>query len=194
MLNSNVDKKYLCNSLDGVFAIVAMNNDVIFAARDPIGVRPLYYGIDSNDGSIAFSSEVKALQKFCQIVQEFPKGHYYTSDTNKFYCYNKIASQVNDYESYNQCTLKAVLETSVKKRLMSERPIGFFLSGGLDSSLISAIGAKYLGQIETFSIGIGDSPDLKAAKIVSEHIGSKHTEIRFTAEEGLKISFEKVFT
>ena len=194
MLDTNIDKKFICNSLDGVFAIVAMKGDVIFAARDPIGVRPLYYGIDSDDGSLAFASEVKGLQSFCEIIQEFPKGHYYTSETHKFHCYNKIASPVNDYISYNPQTLKVLLESSVKKRLMSERPIGFFLSGGLDSSLISAIGAKYLGQIETFSIGIGDSPDLKAAKIVSDHIGSKHTEISFTAEEGLDILRKVIYS
>ena len=192
MIDSGVHMFKICNSLDGVFSFVAMKGDIVYAARDPIGVRPLFYGIDSSDGSLTFCSEVKGLQDFCEYVAEFPKGHYYTSIDNKFHKYHDVKEVSKQFLPYSAQTLKAILESAVQKRLMSERPVGFFLSGGLDSSLIAALGSKFLGKIHTFSIGIGESPDLVAAKKVSDHIGSVHTEIKFTTNQALSILNEVI--
>lgn len=164
--------------LDGVFAIVATVSGSVIAARDPIGVRPLFYGYDEDD-NVFFSSEMKGLLDYCKEIKDFPPGHVMIDGvlTSKFH---------GPSTPFCRHTLQNMLVASVKKRLMTDRPVGFFLSGGLDSSLICAIGAKLIdGPINTFSIGIGDSPDLECAKKVSEFIGSKHTEIRFTVEEGL---------
>lgn len=183
MIEDGESMDFICNSLDGDFAFVAMKGDEIYAARDAMGVRPLFYGV--SDGLIHFCSEIKGLQDVCVEIKEFPKGCYYSSLYDEFYTYHDI-SKPNDIQlSYDPNTLRAILEASIEKRLMSDRPIGFFLSGGLDSSIIAAVAAKKLGKIKTFSIGIGDSPDLKAAKMVADYISSDHTEIKFTFEEGL---------
>ena len=193
MIENNVPMRDICNSLDGVFAFVAMKGSTILAARDPVGVRPLFFGINSDDASLAFCSEAKGLQDFCKIVLEFPKGHYYTSHDNLFHKYHAVERPSECVVPYSGSTLKFLLESAVEKRLMSERPVSFFLSGGLDSSLIAAIGAKYLKKIETFSIGIGDSPDLKAAKEVSTFINSKHTEVRFTTSEAKAVLTDVIY-
>lgn len=185
MIEDGESMDFVCNSLDGDFAFVAMKGDEIYAARDVMGVRPLFYGV--SEGMIHFCSEIKGLQNFCVDIKEFPKGSYYSSVEDEFYTYHDISVPNDKLISYNSKTLKAITEASIEKRLMSDRPVGFFLSGGLDSSIIAAVGAKKLGKIKTFSIGIGDSPDLKAAKTVADYIGSEHTEIKFTFDEGFKI-------
>lgn len=160
--------------LDGVFAIAAHVAGKFIIARDPIGVRPLFYG----DGGTFVSSEMKSLLPYCNEIRDFPPGWVMIDGILCPYYGYKIPYSVD--------TTCALLMASVKKRLMADRPVGFFLSGGLDSSLISSIGAKFSDEpIKTFSIGIGDSPDLKYAQIVANHIKSDHTEIRFTLEEGL---------
>lgn len=181
------DKNVLCNLLDGVFAFVLYDNEneTVFAARDPIGVRPLFYGY--KDNKICFSSEMKALLNVCTDINEFPPGHYYFY--NEFVPY--VTQVVNYRDAIEQCsleTLRYLLISAVEKRLDSERPVGFFLSGGLDSSLVCAISAKLMKKpINTFSIGIDESPDLINAQKVASHIGSIHTEITFTTDEALEI-------
>ena len=193
MLHNGTNVHDICNSLDGVFAFIAARGDVVYAARDPIGVRPLFYGHSTVDNSMAFASEIKALQSFCTDVFEFPNGHYYDSTDDSFHMYHNVGLQPSQNIPYHPQTLRNILESSVSKRLMSDRPVAFFLSGGLDSSLIAAIGAKLLGKIHTFSIGIGESPDLKAARKVAKHIGSSHTEVMFTAEEGISAMKDVVY-
>lgn len=175
-----------CNLLDGVYSFVLhnFNTDTVFAARDPIGVRPLFYGYIQE--SICFASEAKALVDICEFVKEFPPGHYYNN--KKFVCYAE--PKVSYERAINHCsyeTLKHLLISAVEKRLDSERPVGFFLSGGLDSSLVCSISSRLLQkQIHTFSIGISEhSPDIINARKVASHIGSKHTEIYFSTEEAL---------
>lgn len=174
--------KEFCNSLDGVFAIVSETPLGLFAARDPLGVRPLYYG--NNSEGLCFSSEAKGLIDFCDNVFEFPIGSFMINNTIIQYC--DISEKPLTEVPFHNDTLNSILTASVKKRLMCERDIGFFLSGGLDSSLIAAIGKKELGTIKTFSIGIGNSPDLFFAKKVADFLQTDHTEITFTQEEGIE--------
>tara|TARA_B110000977_G_scaffold201113_1_gene294199 strand:+ start:740 stop:2344 length:1605 start_codon:yes stop_codon:yes gene_type:complete len=187
------NKSTLCNLLDGVFAFVLYDeeNESLFCARDPIGVRPLFYGYV--DGNICFSSELKALKNICTNISEFPPGHYYSN--YEFVNYTPLGVDFNlATEQCSHETLRNLLIGAVEKRLDSERPVGFFLSGGLDSSLVCAIASRILKtQINTFSIGINDSPDLKNAAIVAKHINSIHTEIKFTTDEALNILHEVIY-
>jgi asparagine synthase (glutamine-hydrolysing) len=171
------DVKEAMALLDGVFGIVAHVSGRFIVARDPIGVRPVFVGKGKN-GADFVSSEMKSLLPYCDEIHDFPPGHVMVDGI--------ITSYYGDRIPYSIETTQSMLVASVRKRLMSDRPVGYFLSGGLDSSLISAIGAKYTTEpIKTFSIGIGDSPDLKYARVVADYIKSDHTEIRFTVEEGL---------
>jgi len=173
------------NAFDGVFATIVYQDNRLIVARDPIGVRPLFYGICN--GSYAFSSEYKGLSDFCEDIKPFPPGHYYMSDKNEFYCYyNYIYNGINIKEEnilHNQ--IKTRLINGVEKRLMGDRPIGLFLSGGLDSSLIAGI-TRYLWpyvKLHTFSIGTEGSPDILCARKVAEYINSVHHEIIITLED-----------
>ena len=185
------NKSMLCNLLDGVFAFVLLGKDGLFCARDPIGVRPLFYGYANN--KICFASEFKVLKDICTDISEFPPGHYYANGN-----FVRYATLDVDYHLANeQCsfeTLRHLLISAVEKRLDSERPVGFFLSGGLDSSLVCAIASRTMNTpIHTFSIGIDDSPDLKNAKLVADHIKSIHTEIRFTSDEALAVLEDVIY-
>ena len=155
------------------------------AARDPVGIRPLYYGYTEH-GAITFASEPKNLTGLVKEIFPFPPGHYY--EDGSFICYSDIAA-VSSYhkESLDEVCrgIRERLIAGVEKRLDSDAPLGFLLSGGLDSSLVCAIGAKALKKpIRTFAIGMEkDAIDLKYARIVADYIGSEHTEVYMTPEE-----------
>ena len=173
--------------LDAEFAMIIYDGreEKYIAARDPIGIRPLYYGYDEN-GEIIFGSEAKNLVGLAKEIMPFPPGHYYID--GKFICYSDIAKAEtlcrDDLES--ACgKIREKLISGVKKRLVSDAKVGFLLSGGLDSSLVCAIAARESEKpIETFAIGMSeDAIDLKYAKQVADHIGSHHTEVYMTPEE-----------
>ncbi len=175
--------------LDGEFAIVIYdaNTDEYFAARDHLGIRGMYMGQQHNE--VFFASEAKALI-FCKHLKQFPPHHYWSSKTNQItpYAQHQFEETETSEEIYlNQ--IKSKLTKSVKDRMMSERPIGCLLSGGLDSSLIAGILAKELKKkgkkLTTFSIGLAGSPDLIAAQKVADFIGSNHHSIQSTEEEFL---------
>ncbi len=172
--------------LDGDFAFVYTDGNRVLAARDPIGVRPLFYCRYDND-SIAFASEVKALLYLNSAIQIFPPGHFYDSYINDFVCYYSTYWHVNQYiDTVDHEQIRYTFERAVHKRLSTtEREIGFLLSGGLDSSLIASIATRRIGKIKTFSIGLVNSPDLIAARKVADYLGSDHTEVTFTPEEGI---------
>lgn len=159
--------------LDGVFAFILYDPEVgVFAARDPIGIRPLYFARDND--RIAFGSEMKSVQ-FCNIISQFPPGHwwYLTSGFTSFYSLG--IPIVFDTKKAITANIKMLLTDAVEKRLMTDRPIAALLSGGLDSSLIAALVQKLSDKpINTYAIGLEGSPDLKYAKIVANHIGSNH--------------------
>ena len=173
--------------LDAEFACIIYDGETgqYIAARDPIGIRPLYYGYDST-GVILFASEAKNLVGLTDKIMPFPPGHYYKD--SKFICYCDIArvdaTCHDDLET--ACThIREKLVEGVEKRLVADAKVGFLLSGGLDSSLVCAIAAKKSKTpIKTFAIGMSeDAIDLKYAKQVADYIGSDHTEIYMTPDE-----------
>ena len=175
--------------LDAEFACIIYDGrkDSFIAARDPIGIRPLYYGYDK-EGTIVFASEAKNLVGLVGEIMPFPPGHYY--EDGKFVCYNDITKvEKVCYDDIDTvcANIKAKLVAGVEKRLVADAKVGFLLSGGLDSSLVCAIAAKKSDKpIRTFAIGMSeDAIDLKYAKQVADYIGSDHTEVIITKQDVL---------
>ena len=181
--------------LDAEFAMIIYDaaSDSLVAARDPIGIRPLFYGY-LEDGSIIFASEAKNLVGLCAHVFPFPPGHYYKD--GKFVRYADLTTVTkysdDDLDTVTK-TIREKLIAGVEKRLDADAPLGFLLSGGLDSSLVCAISAKLLGKkIRTFAIGMDLDPiDLKYAKQTADFIGADHTEVTMTRRQVLD-SLEEV--
>lgn len=174
----NLDAEFVCVIYDA-------ESDKYYAARDPVGIRPMFYGYTPN-GDIMFASEMKALHELCTEVMPFPPGHVY--DSEKFIRYYDIAhvDQVVDDEMEDIFkNINQLLTQAVEKRLQADVPVGFLCSGGLDSSLVCAIAAKMLDKpIRTFAVGIDiDAIDTKYARIVADYLGSEHTEILFPKQD-----------
>ncbi len=176
--------------LDAEFATVIYDRENGFtAARDPIGIRPLFYGFDK-DGKIAFASEACLLTPFCHDVIPFPPGHYYSRGA--FICYRDIAA-VRKYtcDSIDNVTegIRNRLIKAVEKRLDSDTPVAFLLSGGLDSSLVCSIATRILGRpIRTFSIGMDKDPiDSKYAERTAKFLGSEHTNVTMTENDVITV-------
>lgn len=175
--------------LDAEFALVIWDGEKnkLFAARDPIGIRPLFYGHSKLDGKIMFASEVKVLHPLCTDVAPFPPGHYYDGDGN-FVSYRRITEVkkfTTDSKDKVLTEIRDRLTEGVRKRLVADVPVGFLLSGGLDSSLVCGIAAKMLKKpLVTFSVGLNKNPiDLPYAKKVATFIKSDHHEVYFTEED-----------
>lgn len=173
--------------LDAEFALVLYDGKGLVAARDPIGIRPLYYGYDEQ-GGIVFASEPKCLVGLCQTILPFPPGHYYKD--GRFVCYRDVSTPkyrcADDLETACNC-IREKLTAGIEKRLDADAPVGFLLSGGLDSSLVCAVAARESSKpIKTFSIGMDlDAIDLKYAREVADFIGADHTEVIITKEDVL---------
>ena len=189
--------------LNGIFAFALYDEkrDEFLIARDPIGVIPLYIGFDA-DGTVYAASELKALEGFCDRYEPFLPGHYYSSRegrmqrwwTRDWFEYEAVKDRGAD-----SAALGDALKAAVKRQLMSDVPYGVLLSGGLDSSVISAIANMYSAKrIETgdkadawwprlhsFAVGIKGSPDLAKALVMAEHLGTVHHEVNYTVQEGL---------
>lgn len=175
--------------LDAEFACVIYDGETgkFIAARDPIGIRPLYYGYDKN-GVIVFASEPKNLVGLVEEIRPFPPGHFYKDGT--FTCYCDIADVPAVCRDDLETVCKNIhdkLIAGVEKRMVSDAKVGFLLSGGLDSSLVCAIAARDSKEpIKTFAIGMSeDAIDLKYAKQVADYIGSDHHEVIITKEQVL---------
>jgi asparagine synthase (glutamine-hydrolysing) len=193
-------EKYGCDmfdKLDAEFALIIYDckKKAFIAARDPIGIRPLYYG-KGKHGEMLFASEPKNLIGMSDDIRPFPPGHYY--EDGKFVCYcditKRLPSVTDDLETV--CTkIREKLAMGVAKRLDADVPVGFLLSGGLDSSLVCAIATKLLNKpIRTYAVGMEtDAIDLKYAKQVAEFIGSEHTEIIINEKDVLS-SLEEVIS
>lgn len=183
--------------LDAEFALVIYDgkSGQFIAARDPIGIRPLYYGY-SDSGSICFASEPKNLVGLCDTILPFPPGHYYMN--GEFICYRDIADVKKYSHDDLDTTCKKIHDLLIKgiqKRLVSDAKVGYLLSGGLDSSLVCAVAQRCQDKpIDTFSIGMsGDAIDLKYAKEVADYIGSNHHEVIISKEDVLS-SLETVIS
>ena len=191
------------DDMNGIFgfAIYDVEKDEYFVARDHMGIIPLYIGWDKH-GTFYVASELKALEGFCTKIELFPPGHYLSSKDGEFVKWYKRDWTEYDAVKDNETSIKAIkdaLEAAVHRQLMSDVPYGVLLSGGLDSSVTSAIAKKYAQmrvesddtqaawwpQLHSFSVGLEGSPDLAAAKLVADHIGTIHHEIKFTIQEGL---------
>ena len=182
--------------LDGVFACILIDwsdsEPIIHVARDPIGVRPLFIGNKNKD--VMFASEMKSIDKLADKIEQFPPGSIWCNKNNeyiKYYNPDIIYSYTNTPDAVVKvddilCSIKTHFINAVDKRLMSERPIGCLLSGGLDSSLVAALLSKKIKNLRTFSIGLKGATDLIYAKKVADHIDSVHTEIIVTEEEMLE--------
>ena len=189
--------------LNGIFAFALydIENNRFLIGRDHIGIIPLYQGWDK-DGAYYVASELKALEGYCEKIEEFLPGQYYYSPDGKpsqWYSRDWMEYEnVKDNQS-SVAELRKALEEAVERQLISDVPYGELLSGGLDSSIISAVAKKFAArriesgntedawwpQLHSFAIGLEGSPDLAAARKVAEHIGSVHHEINFTVQEGL---------
>ena len=193
----------LLEKISGIFAFALydIEKDEYLIARDPVGVIPLYIGWDS-DEQFYVASEQKALEGVCSTIRPFLPGHYWSSREGKMVRWYK-----RDWFEYDAVkdngadipTLRKALESAVKRQLMSDVPYGVLLSGGLDSSIISAVAKKYADrrvesndrdrawwpQLHSFAIGLKGAPDLAAARKVADHIGTVHHEINYTVQEGL---------
>ena len=189
--------------LNGIFAFALYDeeNNEFLIARDPIGVIPLYIGCDA-DGTLYVASELKALEGFCEHYEPFLPGHYYWSKDPGMKRYYKRDWFSYDAVKDNPASVPAIhdaLTDAVKRQLMSDVPYGVLLSGGLDSSVISAIAEKfsehrieddsktkaYWPRLHSFAVGLKGAPDLAKAKMVADHIGTVHHEINYTIQEGL---------
>ena len=175
--------------LDAEFAMILYDgaSGQLIAARDPIGIRPLYYGYLPSE-EIIFASEPKNLVGLCRHILPFPPGHYYKD--GKFVCYRNISKPTALVEDDVETACKKIhdkLEAGILKRLDADAPVGFLLSGGLDSSLVCAVAARHLKKpIRTFSIGMDiDAIDLKYAKQVADYLGTDHTEVIISKEDVL---------
>ena len=189
--------------LNGIFAFALYDEerDEFLIARDPIGVIPLYIGYDS-DGTVYVASELKALEGQCERYEPFLPGHYYWSVSPGMKWYYRRDWMQYDAVKDNPASVSAIhdaLTAAVKRQLMSDVPYGVLLSGGLDSSVISAIAEKfsehrieddsktkaYWPRLHSFAVGLKGAPDLAKAKMVADHIGTVHHEINYTIQEGL---------
>ena len=199
------------NELDGIFAFALydIERDEYLIARDPIGVIPLYFGYD-RQGRLYVASELKALEGQCDFYKPFPPGHVMTSHDKAprryyqkdWFDYDNVKDNPADINA-----LRDALENAVRRQMMSDVPYGVLLSGGLDSSIISAVAQKYAKnriesggkeaawwpQLHSFAVGLQGAPDLEKARLVARHIGTVHHEINYTIQEGLDALSDVVY-
>ncbi len=171
--------------LDGMFAFAVYDKqlDTIYMGRDPIGIKPMYYGW--HDNLMYFASEMKAIQNQVDDLHEFPPGHWYTPEDG-FVSYYDLPSVVDDCDQQMSSDIVAIqtgLRDAVRKRLMSDVPLGVYLSGGLDSTIIAALVAEVNPEVHSFAVGMQHSEDLKNAREAAKILGTNHHEYIYTLDE-----------
>ncbi len=193
----------ILNQLSGIFAFALydVEREAYLIARDPIGVIPLYIGHDA-EGHVMVASELKALEGYCEDYEPFLPGHYYWSGTHtmtRYYTRDWFSYDAVKNNAASTTAIHDALEAAVQRQLMCDVPYGVLLSGGLDSSVISAIAQKYSAKrieeggrtpawwprLHSFAVGLKGAPDLAKARMVADHIGTVHHEIHYTIQEGL---------
>jgi asparagine synthase (glutamine-hydrolysing) len=199
------DPKDFLNRVNGIFGFVLYDpkRKTFLIARDPIGVNPLYVGWDRRE-NLYVASEMKALVGVCECIKEFPPGRYFLGHEaekgfQKYYQPAWAAPDTSPAEPYDSAKLRSALEAAVHRQLMCDVPYGVLISGGVDSSIVAAVAAKFSAKrveendqtqawwprLHSFAIGLEGAPDLIPARSVADHIGSIHHEIHFTVQEGL---------
>ncbi len=212
-LYDELEPRDFLNRLNGIFAFVLYDprRGTYLIARDPIGVNPLYVGWDRNENLYA-ASEMKALVGHCERIREFPPGHFYKGDeANKGFqrYYEPAWAEPGFYPSnpYDPAALRAALEAAVHRQLMCDVPYGVLISGGVDSSIVASVAAKFSARrieeddrapawwprLHSFAVGLEGAPDLAPARAVAEHIGAVHHEVHFTVQEGLDALSDVVY-
>jgi len=177
--------------LDGMFAFAVLDteSDTLYMARDPLGIKPLYYGWC--DDAFYFSSEIKALQHLCDAIQEFPPAHFYTHECGfvQYYDLQAVSDTAYAQGTSQQPTLAEIHDTlkrAVHKRLMSDVPVGVYLSGGLDSTIVAALVAQEMPDVHSFSVGVEGSEDIKQARLAAQQLGTQHHEYIYDMDEILQ--------
>ena len=179
--------------LDGMFAFAVYDSAKgLMLARDPLGIKPLYTG--EYDGDIYFASEIKALHGIIPHFSEFPAGHY-CSTASGMHRYFSIEYGIQQVDTAEKAVngVRYYLKESVKKRLMSDVPLGVFLSGGLDSSIIAALARKKIPYLKTFSVGMAESADREYAKLCADYLGTDHYELVYTPDDMLSALSEVIY-
>ncbi|MGH8469124.1 MAG: asparagine synthase B [Gammaproteobacteria bacterium] len=173
--------------LDGMFAFVVTDGERFLAARDPLGIKPLYIGRDEGAG-VWFASELKSLPTTCMDITELPPGSLMTEQgVVQRWFFPPWIEPRHDPEPLEPRILAANLDAAVTKRLMSDVPLGVFLSGGLDSSVIAALVRRQIPELHSFAVGLDGSPDLLAARRVADHLGTRHHEYVYSVEEAVDV-------
>ncbi len=179
--------------LEGTFALAVTDGESLLVARDPCGIKPLYYGTEN--GTTYFASEIKELLEVTEDINIFPPGHIFTPSQG-FQPFGQETGEKNTITKDPRRAaqqLKELMVRAVERRyLQSERP-GVLLSGGLDSSIVAAAARNVCTDLQTFSVGLQNSPDLEAARLVARHIGSQHHEHVYTEEEILQVLSEVIY-
>jgi asparagine synthase (glutamine-hydrolysing) len=174
-------------ALEGMFAFAISGEDRLFLARDPIGIKPLYYGraVDASGNPVTvFASEIKGMVDLVDDLHEFPAGHWFDSRVGFVRYYQVPTAPTAQRSAADHIALvREGLERAIESHMMSDVPVGAFLSGGLDSSVIAAIARRHVDELHTFSVGLEGSRDIEAARRVAAHIGSIHHEYLMTPGE-----------
>jgi asparagine synthase (glutamine-hydrolysing) len=212
-LYDELTPKEFLNRMNGIFAFVLYDprRSTYLIARDPIGVNPLYLGWDRNENLYA-ASEMKALVGHCDRIREFPPGHFFLGhEAEKGFqrYYEPTWAEPGFYPSnpYDPAVLREALEAAVHRQLMCDVPYGVLISGGVDSSVVAAVAAKFSARrieeddrlpawwprLHSFAVGLDGAPDLAPARAVAEHIGAVHHEVHFTVQEGLDALSDVVY-
>jgi asparagine synthase (glutamine-hydrolysing) len=201
------------NRINGIFAFVIWDpaRSTYLIARDPIGVNPLYLGWDRSE-NLYVASELKALVGPCERIREFPPGHFYLGHEagrgfQRYYRPDWAEPEAYPSGTFDPARLREALEAAVHRQLMCDVPYGVLISGGVDSSIVAAVAAKFSARrieeddkvpawwprLHSFSIGLEGAPDLAPARAVADHIGAVHHEVHFTVQEGLDALSDVVY-
>lgn len=171
--------------LDGMFAFAIQHKGDVFLARDPIGIKPMYYGTSADGKRFSFASEIKALAGQVEHIKEFPAGHWYHSRLG-WHKYYKLEETIRPFDGAERDTLQVIhstLRDAVHKRLLADVPVGVSLSGGLDSSIVTMLAREETEQLHSFAVGVDGSSDLSAAHQISRYLDTIHHEYVYTTQD-----------
>lgn len=173
----------MVTQLDGMFAMAIVNDDELFLARDPLGIKPLYYG--TCDQGFCFGSEIRSLSHVCSNVCEFPAGHWYSSKKG-WHRYYSVPDKPGAFTGTREEAMREIhrlMGEAVEKRMLADVPVGISLSGGLDSSIVAMLAARKTKHLHSFAVGMEGGEDLPAARAMAEFLGTRHHEYVYTHDE-----------